>query len=283
VRSPTASKIELRPSTGVVGAEILGIDLRESLSEEAYEFVHGALMKWGVVFFRDQSLSFEQQIAFGKLFGELAVHPVVEGPPGYPEILIIHTDDKSTWVQGEVWHADVSASEEPPSGSILRIETVPESGGDTLFANMNAAYEALSKPMQDFLSTLTATHSAEHLYSQLIGERKEGAAEYPRSHHPVVRTHPVTGRRTLYVNSRYTTQIDGLSSEESDALLQMLFRHILNPNFQCRFHWHSNSIAFWDNCAVQHFATWDYFPQLRHGYRITLKGDRPYFDSAKGQ
>lgn len=269
-------KTQVRPVTGTIGAEIEGVNLTEPLSDEHYELIHSALMEWGVVFFRDQPVTLDQHLDFGRRFGDLHIHPAAPSPDGYPEILVIHADENSKRVAGEGWHSDVSADPEPPMGSILHIETLPPYGGDTLFANMAAAYEDLSEPMKSFLCGLTATHGSDHVYTGRYS-MEAAAKEYPESHHPVVTTHPETGRRTLFVNSGFTTKIDGLKREESDALLKMLFEHTKHPKYHVRFRWQPDSIAFWDNRAVQHLAVWDYYPQVRHGYRVTVKGSRPDF------
>ena len=157
-------------------------------------------------------------------------------------------------------------------GSILHMRDLPPSGGDTMFANMYAAYEALSEPMRRFLSGLSAWHEGAHVLGGTLGQ---AAKEYPKALHPIVRTHPVTGRKCLYVNSGFTTRIDGLGEIESRALLDMLFDHVRTPEFQCRFRWREKSLAFWDNRCAQHYALWDYYPQKRLGYRVTVCGDRP--------
>lgn len=267
---------QVLPVTGTIGAEISGVDLTKPLSDDDFEFVHDALMAWGVIFFRNQPMTLDQHLAFGRRFGELHIHPAAPSPEGYPEILVIHADENSKRVAGEGWHSDVSADPEPPMGSILHLEQVPPAGGDTLFANMAAAFEDLSPAMQDFLCGLTATHGSDHVYMGRYGVDDQDK-QFPEAHHPVVRTHPVTGRRTLFVNSGFTTRIDGLKREESSALLAMLFKHINSPKYHCRFRWQPDSVAFWDNRAVQHQAVWDYYPQVRHGYRVTIAGDAPFF------
>ncbi len=268
--------IETRKLTPVIGAEIFGVDLSKPLGNQVFQEVHDALMDNLVIFFRDQTVDHESQKAFGRRFGELHVHPAAPSVEGHPEVMIIHADANSTYVNGEAWHSDVSCEAEPPMGSILHLETLPEVGGDTMFANMYAAYEALSEPMRRFLAGLTAVHDGEKLYRGRY-TRNDAGKVYPKAEHPVIRTHPVTGRQALFVNSFFTTRINGLRADESDALLAFLFRHIETPEFSCRFRWQPNSIAFWDNRAAQHQALWDYFPNLRHGYRVTVKGDRPFY------
>jgi taurine dioxygenase len=272
-----AGSVSVHPLTPAIGAEIGGVDLRQPLDPERVNAVRDALTTHQVIFFRDQDLSVEQHVAFGRLFGELVVHPNDPGLSEHPEVMIIHADSASKRVAGERWHSDVSCDSEPPMGSILRLHTVPERGGDTLFSSMYAAYDALSAPVKAWLGTLTAEHDGTPYYrsvNTIIG-RDDGGKSYPRAVHPVVRTHPVSGRKGLFVNEMFTIRIVGLSRDESDAVLGFLFKHVQRPEFQCRFHWAANSIAFWDNRCTQHMAIWDYFPATRSGYRVTIKGEKP--------
>jgi taurine dioxygenase len=266
----------VRPLTPTIGAEILGVDL-EHLSDEQFGAIRDALTRHQVVFFRDQDISLEAHKALGARFGTLDIHPNDPGLEGHPEVMIIHADEKSKRVAGEMWHSDVSCAEEPPMGSILRMFVVPESGGDTMFASMYAAYDALSGRMKALLEGLDAIHDGGPYYRSVnaILGRDDGGRVYPQATHPVVRTHPVSGRECLFVNSMFTTQILGLPAAESDAILGFLFDHVKNPQFQCRFRWERNSIAFWDNRCTQHYAVWDYFPHVRSGYRVTVRGERP--------
>ena len=278
----TPRRIAVDPLTPTIGAEISGVDLRDPLDDETFEEVHGALIEHGVVFFRGQAIDHEQHLAFGRRFGALHVHPAAPCVGGNPELMLIHTDASSTRQNGDDWHSDVSCDEEPPMGSVLHLHTVPKSGGDTLFSNMYAAWEALSEPMKAFLAPLDARHESAHLYDGVRGKGLYGDAtvkrrnEWPSAVHPVVRTHPVSGRPALYVNRIFTRRILGVTERESCALLEFLFEHAANPHFQCRFRWRENSVAFWDNRCVQHHAMWDYFPETRTGTRVTVAGDRPY-------
>ncbi len=273
----TYQTIDVRTVTPTIGAEIHGVDLSGQLSNQQFEEIHQALLNHLVIFFRDQTLTVEQHKAFGQRFGKLHIHPNAPRPiEGHPEILVVKADENSKRVAGEVWHSDVSCDEEPPMGSILYVTQVPENGGgDTSFANMYAAYEALSPTMQGFLQGLTAVHtslkSANHQYRD-----KEDYMRFPESEHPIVRTHPETGRKGLFVNRGFTTRIPQLSTKESAALLEMLFSHAEESRFHCRFKWQPNSIAFWDNRATMHQAMWDYYPQKRYGHRVTIAGDRPF-------
>jgi taurine dioxygenase len=272
----TYQAIKLRRTSPHVGAEVEGIDLTRALTNREVEELHQALAEFGVLFFRDQPFDHVSQKEFGRRFGELDIHPNTPGPPGHPEILPIHADANSKRVAGEQWHSDVSCTPEPPLGSILHLHTVPPLGGDTLFASAGAAYDALSPRMKAHLEGLTAHHSGERLYrrtNRLLGIDDTGRS-FPSAEHPVVIRHPVTGRRCLYVNRVFTVRINELPEEESDAILAYLFQHAEKPDFQTRFQWRPNSVAFWDNRAVQHLAIWDYFPHVRSGSRVTIKGGK---------
>ncbi len=265
--------LDVRPMTKRIGAEIFGVDLTTQLGNQAVSEIHDALMQHQVIFFRDQPLDHESHKRLGRAFGRLAIHSGVAGIPGHEEIVAIHADAQSKFVAGEEWHSDLSADAEPPMGSILHIHTLPPDGGDTLFASMYAAYDALSPAMQEFLAPLTATHDANHVYKALF---PDSTRIYPCNSHPVIRTHPITRRKGLYVNASYTTRINELSKKESDALLALLYEHVKDPNFHVRFRWRADSVAFWDNRCTQHFAVWDYFPEVRSGYRVTIAGDKPF-------
>ena len=259
-----------------VGAVVSGVDLSKPLDEGTFKEIHDCLIENCVIFFRDQHLTPDQQKDFGRRFGELHVHPAAPGlVEGHPEILVIHADEKSKHVAGEVWHSDVSCDPKPPMGSILYMHELPPVGGDTLFASMYAAYDALSEPVKRLLEKFTAMHEGEHVYRGRYGVKDESKT-FPKAEHPVIRTHPVSGRKALFVNSGFTTRIVQLKRPESDAMLQFLFRHIETPEFQCRFRWRVRSVAFWDNRCVQHHAMWDYYPQRRHGHRVTVRGDKPF-------
>jgi taurine dioxygenase len=261
----------------IIGAEIHGVDLSQPLDDDTFQMVHDAWMEHQVIFFRDQHLTVEQHKAFGRRFGELHVHPAAPRlVEGHPEILVIHADEHSKRVAGHGWHSDVSCAPEPPMGSMLYLHEVPEAGGDTMFASMYAAYEALSDRMKHFLNGLTAVHASEHVYRGRYGV-PDDQKQFPSAEHPVVRTHPVTGRQALFVNSGFTTHIKELPPKESRAVLDFLFEHIRTPEFHCRFKWENNSMACWDNRCVQHHALWDYYPQVRHGHRVTVQGDRPFY------
>lgn len=268
------STISTRRYTPNIGLVIDDINLA-TVSDAQIEEIRRAVSENCVVFFRNQHLSVEEHIAFGRRFGQLDVHPAAANATGHAEILVISADENSDRANGEAWHSDVSCQAEPPMGSILYIHEVPPSGGDTMFSNMYAAYDALSDKMKSYLDGMVAVHDGEHVYRGLY----TGVADkpsYPRSKHPVVRTHPETGRKCLFVNRSFTTHIVGIPRDESDAILNYLYQHMEHPNFQCRFQWEANSIAFWDNRCAQHRAIWDYWPHRRYGHRVTVMGDAPY-------
>ena len=273
----TYQTIEVRKLTPGIGGEIFGVDLSKPLGNQQFQEVHDALMDRLVIFFRDQRLSVEQHKDFGRRFGKLHMHPASpDVVPDHPEVLIIKADDHAKYIPGEDWHSDVSCDPEPPMGSILYLtEVPPDGGGDTMFANMYLAYEMLSEPIRKLIDGLTAIHDGEKHYRGRYGNDDRGRV-YPRAEHPIVRTHPDTGRKCLFVNRFFTTRIVGMSRNESDAILAMLFRHIETPELSMRFRWQANSIAFWDNRCAQHHALWDYYPNRRHGHRVTICGDRPY-------
>lgn len=277
----TYATIEVRKLSPIIGAEVHGVDLSKPLSSRQVEEIHDAWMENLVIFFRDQTLTVEQHLEFGRHFGELHLHPAAHQPDQHPEILVIKADETSKRVAGEGWHSDVSCDAEPPMGSLLYLtEVPPDGGGDTMFANMYRAYETLAEPIKTMLVGLTAVHDGKHVYER-PGYREN--REYPRSEHPIVRTHPVTGRLALFVNRAFTTRIVGLSRNESDAILQMLYRHIETPEFSVRFNWRPNSLACWDNRCAQHRALFDYYPNRRYGQRVTVKGDKPFHEAGRDQ
>lgn len=269
------SEFSVSPVAPLLGAEISGIDVTKPLSTAQVAELRQALGHFQVLFFRDQPFDFESQKRFGRYFGELDIHPNTPGPEGHPEILPIHADANSKIIAGERWHSDVSCYAAPPLGSILHLHIVPETGGDTLFASSAAAYEALSPTLRQFLLSLTATHSGERNYrrrNKILGVDDTGR-EFPTAVHPVVIKHPISGRPGLFVNRLFTSHINEVSETESEALLELLYAHAEKPDYQVRFRWKPNSVAFWDNRAVQHLAIWDYFPNIRSGSRVAVKGE----------
>lgn len=269
-----SQNVEVQPLNPVIGAIVHGIDLAGPISDSTIADIHDAWMEHQVLFFRDQHISPEQHLAFGRHFGDLHIHPAAPYAHGNPELMLIHTDEKSRRNNGSGWHSDVSADEEPPLGSILHLHKLPSIGGDTLFANMYSAYEELSEPLQQLLSRLEARHVSD--YTGQYGDHKP-QRDFPSAVHPVVRTHPVTKKQALFVNSGFTRRILGVTRLESDVLLRMLFEHAASPRFQVRFQWQPYSIAMWDNRCVQHFAIWDYYPEVRSGIRVTIAGDKPFY------
>jgi taurine dioxygenase len=239
--------------------------------------LHGAFCDWSVLVFRDQHLTREQHKNIGRRFGELHVHPSrkLPGFKGDPEIFTVSADEDTKLPNGAVWHCDVSCEERPPLGSMLYLKECPL-GGDTLFANMNRAYETLSEPLQRFLEGLTATHDQRQ---DLVRYGIELPSEIvcPMTDHPIVVRHPETRRKLLYVNEGFTSRINGLSPKESRALLDLLFDHIASrPDLHCRVRWDANTVTLWDNRAVQHHAVWDYAPASRSGERVSIcSTDKP--------
>ena len=273
--------LKITPLSAALGAEIDGLDLRKTVATEDYQALRAALVEHQVLFMRNQAIDPAHQQALAELFGPLQSHPAYETVPGHPAVAILEsTAEKPSLI--EKWHTDMTFREHPPMGTMLRSRVVPERGGDTLFASMTAAWEALSTPMQRFLESLSAEHSFEHGFREslaLPGGRErlgQALADNPPVLHPVVRTHPESGRKLLFVNELFTTRIVGLATLESEHLLSFLFLHIKSPEFCCRFSWSRDAIAFWDNRSTQHKPVNDYFPAHRRMERITIEGDRPY-------
>lgn len=271
------TNLEYRPLSPKFGAELVDRKLLD-LNEDEVTALQQLAAERGVVVAREQVMTVHEQVDFARQLGPLTEYPV-RNPEIPPELLVIHADESSRGVAGSGWHTDISSEERPPSLSMLRMETVPSSGGDTLFCDMYQAFDALSPEMQAFLVRLTARHDPKghHLY-QSGAKRLD---ELPSQVHPVIRTHPLTGRNGLYVNWGFTGRIMEVSRAESDALLAMLYDHIAKGvSFQIRIAWAPNTVIFWDNRVVQHHAAWDYFPEVRHGYRATAIGEVPYLDPA---
>ena len=256
-----------------LGAELAPEIQLTSLSDGQIDTLQQLASERGIVVARGQVMSLEEQAAFAHRLGEPLTRPT--NPPDIPpELIRIMADENSKHAAGEGWHSDVSSESEPPGLSMLRMEEVPSSGGDTLFANMYAAYESLSPAMQGFVETLTAKHDPIGHYLYVSGAKK--LEELPSAIHPVVRIHPDTGRKALYVNVGFVSQIIGLNRRESHALLQLLYDHVAySANIQCRVSWQPGTVVFWDNRCVQHFAAFDYFPEKRLGYRATIRGEKP--------
>ena len=269
--------LDIRPLTPAIGAEIHGIDLGASDIAESIPAVRAALLKYGVIFFRDQDLTQDQHIAFARHFGDLEIHPATPRSQANPEILHIAHGPDSRGRENN-WHSDVTWREEPSLGSILMAREVPEVGGDTLFANMHLAYERLSPKIQEFCCGLTAVHDIARVFAKRLNKSLEELHEkYPPMRHPVIRTHPETGERAIYVNTGFTSHIEGLSPDESRWLLDHLYKTAWDVEIQCRFRWEVGSIAFWDNRVCQHLAVSDYYPARRVMERVTIAGEKPFF------
>ena len=269
--------LDIQPLTPAIGAEIHGIDLSAADTPSRIPEIRAALLKYGVIFFRDQDLTQEQHIAFARHFGDLEVHPATPKDQPNPEVLRIAHGPKSRG-QENYWHSDVTWREKPSLGSILLAREVPECGGDTLFANMHLAYERLSEQMQRFCEGLTAVHDIARVFAKRLDKAPADLHEkFPPMRHPVIRTHPETGERAIYVNTAFTSHIEGLSDKESAWLLDHLYATAKDAEIQCRFRWQAGSIAFWDNRVCQHLAASDYFPARRVMERVTIAGDKPFF------
>lgn len=272
------SQIDVRPYAPNLGAEIRGVTLADGVSTEQFDEILRAFLDHQVLFFKDQEeISAERHIEFARMFGELHIHPAAPGTDAFPEIFEIHAHRDSKVANGEFWHSDVSCDERPPLGTMLQLHLLPPSGGDTMFSDMYGAYDSLSPPIRKLLDGLTAEHQSQHIYPGRYNDRGQDDSNItcPSSVHPIVRTHPETRRKALYVNRTFTTKICELSEEESRVILDMLFNHAEHIDFQIRFRWSKNDMAFWDNRCCMHRAIWDYWPEERKGRRVTVQGDRP--------
>ena len=273
------SRFEARPTSGAVGAEILGIDLSNHLDDSDVEELQAAFNEYGVIFFREQNLSPEQHIAFAERFGQININRFFKAAPGYPQIAEVRKEPGQKTNIGGGWHTDHSYDQVPALGSILLAREVPPFGGDTLFASMSHAFEALSDGLKRTLEQLRAVHSSRHVFgaaseyvknsSDRLGNTDDATQD---ASHPVVMRHPETGRKTLYVNPGFTLHFEGWTVAESKPLLDFLYAHAARPEFQTRFRWREGSIAFWDNRATWHFAINDYHGERRLMHRITLEG-----------
>jgi len=278
-------RIAVEPIAGALGAEISGVDLAQ-LDDETFAEIHAAWLRHRVIFFRDQNLRPEDQIAFGRRFGDLVVHPFVRPLDGYPEIIPIIKEPGDRANFGGGWHTDVTFLEKPAMASLLYALETPEVGGDTLWANQTLAYETLSDGLKRTLDGLVAIHSAGPQYGResessrnrdkrssmetAVTDDAEATVE-----HPVVRTHPETGLKGLFVNPGFTLKFKGWKTRESKPLLEYLYRHSVREDFTCRFRWRPGSVALWDNRCTQHFALNDYPGRRREMHRVTIEGDRP--------
>ncbi|APC16546.1 taurine dioxygenase [Pseudomonas frederiksbergensis] len=277
------SSLSITPLSTALGAQISGVDISQPLNLEQHDAIEQALLKHQVLFFREQPINPQQQARFAANFGDLHIHPIYPNVPEQPEVLILDTAETDVR-DNAVWHTDVTFLPTPALGAVLSAKLLPEFGGDTLWASGIAAYEALSVPLQNLLQGLTATHDFIKSFPlERFGTTPEALAQWeaarkknPPLSHPVIRTHPVSGRRSLFVNEGFTTRINELSDTESEAILKLLFAHATRPEFTIRWRWQESDVAFWDNRVTQHFAVDDYRPARRVMHRATVLGDVPF-------
>lgn len=278
--------LSVHPLAGALGAEIHGVDLAAPLDPALVDKLQDALVEYGVIVLRNQRIDREQHLAFARMIGEPDVHPIAEGMDGMPEMIRVHKPAGEAAFFGTSWHSDNTFFERPSGFTVLHGVTIPPFGGDTLYASMERAWLGLSEPMRAFLRPLTARHSARPAYDpSVVGEGKyrgEGPMRYRMSEavyaevsHPIARTHPISGRISLFVNPMFTTAIEGLEAHESRALLEMLYAHATRPEYTCRVRWATDSLVLWDNRQTQHYAVNDYANHERLMYRVTIQGERP--------
>ncbi len=285
-------QLDIAPLSGTIGAEIRGLDLHHPLDPETVATVRQALLDYKVIFFPGAHLNPQEHKDFASLFGPITeAHPVIPGLDEHKEVFEIdYTKARTRYAQRgsgeygdrERWHTDVTFVETPPLGSILNAIVIPPAGGDTLWADTQAAYDDLSKPIRGLVDGLTAIHDGTRAFSALLDQRGKGEwdgetfTELVSVEHPVVRTHPETGRRNLFVNPGFTKSIKGLSTKESDALLHFLYDHMTTPEYVVRYRWEEGDLGFWDNRTTMHYAIDDYGDAHRVIQRVTIKGDRPF-------
>ncbi len=274
------TRFTVRPIAPVIGAEIDGVDLGAPVDDELFAELNRALLEWKVLVFRDQDITADQHRDFAARWGALESHPFARtlgDQPEQVEVLRLEKDDKAGGYENG-WHSDVTWRECPSLGSILRAVEVPEVGGDTLWADMGAAYDNLPDDMKDYLEGKVAIHDWMRTFGRRMDPEVRDALrpDFPAQEHPIVRTHPETGRKTLFVNRAFTERVVGLGDEDSAALLEYLYSRAMFPEFQCRVRWNAGDVVFWDNRSTQHYASSDYFPNRRVMERITIVGDRPY-------
>jgi taurine dioxygenase len=276
-----ANTLDIRPLSGALGAEILGVDLSADVSDETIAAIHAAWLEHLVIFFRDQTLEPAQLLALARRFGEPVEYPFVKGLEGFPQITPVIKLEHEKINFGGLWHSDTAYLDKPPMGTMLIARETPPRGGDTLFANMYLAYETLSAGLRRLLDGLTAINSSAKAdvtrtrEDRIKDSAKTDARKEYNAEHPVVRTHPETGRKALYVNGGHTIGFKDMSAEESTPLLNYLFAHMVRPEFTCRFRWEVGSLALWDNRCTQHNPVNDYHGHRRVMHRVTLAGDVP--------
>lgn len=276
----TYRHLTLQPIAGSLGAIVEGVNLAKPIEPEIYAEIKQALLDNLVIFFRDQEITPAQQVEFGKMFGDLHIHPFIPALPDHPEVIRLRAENgaKETLRLANEWHEDLSYTYDPPLAAILRAVHPPPRGGDTMWVNLYRAYETLSPKMKAIVEGLHAWHDVTKTYRRQELQQPGGPEQYAQTHkkappalHPLVMTHPETGRKLLYVSELTTTHIEDLRETESDALLEMLFRQLRWPELQCRFYWRKNSIAMWDNRCTAHYAVRDY-TELREMHRVTVLG-----------
>lgn len=273
---PTYRTLKATRLSPLIGAEIEGLDLTRPLTDDEFADLHRAMLDHQVLVLRTPGLSPEDHKRLGRRFGVLHAHALQKMREGDHELLEVAASRTSKYVAGEGWHTDVSCDEEPPKLSMLLIDKIPDLGlgGDTLFANMYLAYEMLSPTLRTFLDGLTAIHDGAIPWTSVYGFKPDQA--FNKAEHPVVIRHPETGRKVLFVNRGFTSHIVQLNRNESSALLEMLYRTIeMTPALTCRVRWTPGALVIWDNRCTQHHALWDYYPLERHGYRVSVLGERP--------
>jgi taurine dioxygenase len=277
------NKIEVHPISGALGAELTGVTLADDLDAKTVAAIRQALLDHCVIFFREQELNVEQHKRLARKFGEIFIHPNYKGTGPDPEIVEVIRNPGDTRMIGDEWHTDTTMMPEPPMGAILYSIEVPAYGGDTLFANQYLAYEGLSDGMKRLIGDLRAVHSDRMVAGPKSGYNAQRSTkvretdwEETVSVHPVVRTHPETGRKLLFVNASYTVGFEGMTEEESRPLLNYLLEAGNRPEHTCRFHWTPGAVAFWDNRSTKHLALNDLGPHRRHMRRVQVSGDRPY-------
>jgi taurine dioxygenase len=273
--------MNIKRVAGAIGAELQAINIADGIDGELAATLRSLLNEHEVLFLRDQSISAADQKALAEVFGPLQTHPAYGTVEGFPEVMILESTRENP-SKIEVWHSDMTFRQHPPSVTVLRGITIPEVGGDTLFASMTAAYEGLSAGMQRYLEGLIAVHDFSHGFRESLvepGGRErlaDAVAANPPVRHPVVQTHPETGKKVLFVNALFTTHIEGLPPLESAEVLQFLWRHASLPEFTCRFSWAPDSLVLWDNRSTQHKPVNDFFPAPRRLHRVVSEGDQPY-------
>lgn len=274
----TRAGITIRPINGFIGATLIGVDLSQSLSDEQFAVINDAFVRYEVIVMRNQNISFKDQMRLGERFGGLSVHPFAANHDEHRELIVFDYSPDNPPVGTDCWHTDETFRECPPTATILRCITAPQRGGDTVFTSMTAAYRGLSEDLKRYIHLMTATHDfttwrpmlSKPEFREKLWQIEE---KFPNPHHPIVRVHPVSGRRVLFVNPQFTTRVDGRGADESAAILDLLYRQAYRPEYQLRVKWEPNTVVAWDNRSTQHYASYDYYPQPRKMERVTTIGE----------